>query len=156
MRTRQARRGIACCSLLGCGFIVALVALAAVAVVLAFSPYWRQFVRDRCPVTVTGHSWKRSLVSEIKVTTVTSAWEGEQPPGSKVLYVKMEVHHDVPGEEHTRTVHHEAHSTGPGKGSRWVNAYNVTNSTDIISTVGDTALFRPLERMYRLTLRYSF
>jgi iron complex outermembrane recepter protein len=37
-----------------------------------------------------------------------------------------------------------------------VNAYNVTNSNDITSTVGDTALFRPLERMYRFTLRYSF
>jgi len=43
--------------------------------------------------------------------------------------------------------------------SNWsvqVNAYNVTNSTDVTSTVGDTALFRPLERMYRLTFRYSF
>jgi outer membrane receptor protein involved in Fe transport len=42
---------------------------------------------------------------------------------------------------------------------RWsvqVNAYNVTGSDDIITTVGDTALFRPLERMYRLTLRYTF
>lgn len=42
---------------------------------------------------------------------------------------------------------------------RWsvqVNAYNVTGSDDIITTVGDTALFRPLERMYRLTFRYTF
>jgi outer membrane receptor protein involved in Fe transport len=42
---------------------------------------------------------------------------------------------------------------------RWsvqVNAYNVTNSDDVITTVGDTAMFRPLERMYRLTLRYTF
>jgi iron complex outermembrane receptor protein len=37
-----------------------------------------------------------------------------------------------------------------------VNVYNVTNSDDVISTVGDTAMFRPLERMYRLTLRYTF
>ena len=42
---------------------------------------------------------------------------------------------------------------------RWsvqVNAYNITNSDDVISTVGDTALFRPLERMYRFTFRYTF
>jgi iron complex outermembrane receptor protein len=43
--------------------------------------------------------------------------------------------------------------------SNWsvqVNAYNITNSDDVISTVGDTAMVRPLERMYRLTFRYTF
>ncbi|PTX97871.1 TonB-dependent receptor plug domain-containing protein [Opitutus sp. ER46] len=42
---------------------------------------------------------------------------------------------------------------------RWsvqVNVYNVTNADDVISTVGDTAMFRPLERMYRMTFRYTF
>jgi iron complex outermembrane receptor protein len=42
---------------------------------------------------------------------------------------------------------------------RWsvqVNAYNITNSDDVTSTVGDTAMFRPLDRMYRLTFRYTF
>lgn len=43
--------------------------------------------------------------------------------------------------------------------SKWsvqLNVYNVTNSDDVLSTVGDTAMFRPLERMYRVTFRYTF
>jgi hypothetical protein len=37
-----------------------------------------------------------------------------------------------------------------------VNVYNVFNSDDVVSGVGETDVFRAFERNYRLTFRYEF
>jgi outer membrane receptor protein involved in Fe transport len=45
---------------------------------------------------------------------------------------------------------------GRGRWSAQLNVFNLTNSDDPITAVGDNAVFRVLDRSYRMTLRYSF
>jgi hypothetical protein len=75
----------------GCGFVLALVGL----LFLGFCGWgvWRSLRKTEEAVRVSAHEWSRAVKIEALRTVRESAWEGELPPGARVVARTRAVHH---------------------------------------------------------------